>query len=260
MLHTDASAPVTSAATDALALCAEGFGSWAFSFGVPLHEPAEPLRVILFSRHEDFLAFARDEDGIDASWMGGYYAALSNRVVLYDDADSPEYRALLARCPGDQAGRALRESVLADALRATSRKTLHEVVHLLSFNTGLQTREAEYPMWLTEGLAEAFVAEALGADEAGHGGGRVATSELLALGCSGGLHRADFHDLYEQSRGLVASLRAHAPERLGRCLVAFREAPSGADPIALAERSLGPWRTWAGVGEPVYAGASTDEP
>ncbi len=259
-LFTDASSYVTTAAQEALELSAREFAAWASALGLPLEAPRGPLRVVLFSRHSDFLAFAREEDGIDASWMGGYYAALTNRVVLYDDADSPEYRALLARCPGDHSGRALRENVLADARRATSRKTLHEVAHLLSFNTGLQARASEYPLWLTEGLAEAFVVDTIGPDRDAPDRARPASRELLTLGCSGGLHRADFHDLYGQSRALVASLRATAPERLGRCLEAFRVAPAGADPLALAERSLGPWTTWGRPGEPVIAGAPTGEP
>lgn len=258
-LHTDAPADVVGMVHESLTRCEREFASWALPLGLPLRRASGPLDVVLFARHSDFLAFARDEDSIDASWMGGYYAAKSNRVVLYDDADSPEFRALLARCPDDHAGRALRGAVLTDARRATARKALHEVAHLLSFNIGLQQRDVEYPLWLTEGIAEAFVHEVLGPD---HDDGRrqLPTRDLLALGCSGGLQRNDLHDLYDQSRALVSSLRVRDPARLAACLGAFREAPAGADPLSVAEAVLGPSAGWSRVGTPVVAGAESSEP
>ncbi len=258
-LHTDASPDVIGLVREAILRCEREFVEWVAPLGMALRRPSGSLDVFLFSRHEDFLTFARDADSIDASWMGGYYAAVSNRVVLYDDADSPEFRALLARCPEDHSGMALRSAVLADARRATARKAMHEVAHLLSFNSGLQHRESEYPLWLTEGLAEAFVDEILGPEHASEHSAPP-SRDLLALGCSGRVLRSDLHDLYDQSRTLVATLRAREPGRLAACLEAFRDAPAGADPLVIAERALGPASRWASLAPPVIAGAAPSEP
>lgn len=256
-LHTDGSPDLVQMVGESLRVCEREFLAWVAPLGVPVRRTPGPLEVLLFSRHEDFLAFARQEDAIDASWMGGYYAAESNRVVLYDDVDSPEFRALLARCPADASGQALARAVLADARRATARKAMHEVAHLLSFNVGLQDREAEYPLWLTEGIAEAFVHAVMG-PEPGAGASASPTRSLLALGCSGGLHRADLHDLYDQSRALVGRLRAHDPSRLAGALEAFRGAARGSDPLQIAEGALGPAERWAGLGG--VAGATASDP
>ncbi len=39
---------------------------------------------------------------------------------------------------------------------ASLTKTIHEAIHLISFNCGLQSRARQYPFWLTEGLASSF--------------------------------------------------------------------------------------------------------
>jgi len=36
------------------------------------------------------------------------------------------------------------------------KQTLHEAVHQLAFNTRIQRRDVQYPMWFSEGLATAF--------------------------------------------------------------------------------------------------------
>ncbi len=154
--------------------------------GVP---PAEKLQCVLIDSHEDYAQFARRYDGVDASWIAGYYASRTNRVVFYNDADSPafrvasqqldEFRSVAAKAEkraGEarrgEVGRAdeleqqaerIREHIEAEATRLESEvhtasvtKTTHEAAHLIAFNCGLQSRAHQYPFWLTEGLASCF--------------------------------------------------------------------------------------------------------
>ncbi|MFM9994284.1 MAG: DUF1570 domain-containing protein [Phycisphaerales bacterium] len=182
--------------------------------------PRVKLLCVLINKHETFRAFGRAHDGLDAGWVAGYYAASANRIVFYNDAASPEYDAVWkqlddyqrqaddARRRGD-AARADGQPPLADRLFAaaddlegrvrtersrlrkqaadfSTAKTIHEAVHLLSFNTGLQRRDADYPFWLSEGLASSFETEdptrAFGPDREGPTARRARLKELALRG------------------------------------------------------------------------------
>jgi hypothetical protein len=156
--------------------------------------PAAPHRTkllcVLFADHRQYQAFARAYDGLEARWVAGYYATLSNRVVFYNDATSPVYEAFRdrlqdferrmreTRSKAEEADR-LQQKDLATRLHASAddlnkqlerersrlgertaahstAKTIHEAVHLLAFNCGVQLPDRDYPFWLSEGLATAF--------------------------------------------------------------------------------------------------------
>lgn len=153
--------------------------------------PAEhKLLTVLFANHGMFREFAAKHDQVQAEWIAGYYAGLSNRAVFYEDSAGPNYadamnqlaeiahrtdrlreqarearqerrsddaRTLASRA--DELNRKrLSEQARLDTVVATSTisKTIHESIHLLAFNTGVQSRLREYPFWLTEGLATSF--------------------------------------------------------------------------------------------------------
>lgn len=158
-----------------------------------LNASAAPLAAkqlcILFSDEQVYRAFAKRYDSVEAPWVAGYYASVSNRIVLYDDKASTsvteamatlDARADRANAQARQARRERRSdrdlaSALAEDARrvsgavATQRrelltqvhdisteKTIHEATHLLAFNSGVQSRLLEHPFWLTEGLATSF--------------------------------------------------------------------------------------------------------
>jgi hypothetical protein len=157
---------------------------------LPLHPPREKLLCVFVRDHATYAAFARENDGVEAPWIAGYYAGRANRVVLYDDrtgpsfnaaakrldaldeeADEAEQRAAIERRRGlrDLADRleahaeAIRIRVAIErdrlgeqALLSSEAKTIHEAVHLLAFNCGVQSRAIAYPFWVTEGLATGF--------------------------------------------------------------------------------------------------------
>jgi len=156
----------------------------------PAHPPAHKLLCVLISDHAEYETFARNADGVSAGWVAGYYAGLTNRVVLYDDMDGPAFRAafeqldafrqqakdtdaqarLASRAGDRERSKALkaqaadlrrhekkeRSRIEDDARAASESKMIHEAIHLIAFNSGVQSRAHEYPFWLTEGLAMSF--------------------------------------------------------------------------------------------------------
>lgn len=147
----------------------ERVGRWARTLGL---QPAAPgdLRVLLFAERERFLAFGRD-DGFDDPWALGYYSPTAHRCVLCAPAETPGYRAAAARlhgAPASAAVAALRDR-LSDWTRSAFLTTAtHEAAHQSLFACQVQRRGAEYPAWLSEGMACAFETERLHGDAGPH--------------------------------------------------------------------------------------------
>lgn len=99
--------------------------------GFDVQEPVERLTWICFPAAQSFDVYARNEDGFDASRLGLYYSARTNRVAFF---------------------RELAEGNAFPDLLALS----HEGAHQLSYNSGLLVRGATHPAWVTEGLATNF--------------------------------------------------------------------------------------------------------
>ena len=164
--------------------------------GIKYIPPEERLVCILFEHYDDYLRYAVQEDGVSSVWVAGYYASRANHIVFYNDEDSPaareaddvlsdadrqaaEYRQkqLEAARKGrtEEADfyanhyRNLQSQLKEERLRlrevinkTSLAKTVHEATHLLAFNTGLQSRNHDYPFWITEGLATNFETDAAG--------------------------------------------------------------------------------------------------
>jgi len=112
-----------------------------------LEAPDRPLVAIAFASRKEYQAFQLKDAGGQVGDAQGYYSARTNRMVLFDQSreqsggpalDSSEIQKLGLRNP---------------AVIAT---VIHEAVHQLSFNRGLQTRYADNPVWFSEGLAMYF--------------------------------------------------------------------------------------------------------
>lgn len=158
--------------------------------GVPVHPHPHRLVCVFFGEHGDYLGFARDHDGFDAGWTAGYYSMAHNAIVIHDDRTSPSLYRVNRQLAGFQdradllveraqdadgqgefeQGRLLRDAaadleahiakergrIQQEVLRFGVAKVLHEAIHLLAFNTGLQRRGSSYPLWVSEGLAASF--------------------------------------------------------------------------------------------------------
>jgi hypothetical protein len=179
------------------------------------------LVVILFKSRDDFLAYARQTTESDMSWSAGFYSQISNRSTFFDDSSAPSVaslnqqsaelkariesltrdidaaggnstipavnRAMVERYRAGQALSQLNLRLGNTILMRNNTKTLHEAAHHIAFNTGIQKRLVDYPMWFSEGLACSFEVE----DSAGRRGpailnfGRIA--ELKAAQKAGKL-------------------------------------------------------------------------
>lgn len=158
--------------------------------GYPAVPHRERLVCVFFDGYERYRAFGASSDGVEAPWAGGYYSRASNRIVLFNDRNSPSFRAAyqwitkaerklleikddarIAHRSGDrtrarqldESAKTLREQIaqteksIKEQLDDVSTATvIHEAIHLLAFNSGLQNPGGAYPFWLTEGLAAAF--------------------------------------------------------------------------------------------------------
>ncbi len=140
--------------------------------GFTLRTVNAPLSWMVFDRADHYRDFARMADGMDSPYLESYYSADSNHVVLMqvaasysrDSAESPAGEHRYVRPGPEVAGMDAqhdRHHESGDGGLLDVRRAVHEVAHQLAFNSGLQKRGVTYPMWVSEGLATNFEADAL---------------------------------------------------------------------------------------------------
>lgn len=144
-------------------------------FKLKVEEPRFPLVAIIFATREEFAACVQRELGIKTGSMVAYYNLLTNRVTMYD--------LTAQQRPGS--GEVLERDIkriLEDANCIPMVTTIvHEGTHQLMFNSGLQTRLADLPLWLNEGVAMFFETPDLNATQGWNGPGRTNYSRLRDL-------------------------------------------------------------------------------
>ncbi len=132
------------------------FQSTFKSRGFELRNPEDKLKWICFSDCGRFNSYALEADGMDLSWLSGYYSSKTNVVAII----KPHARAYLQENQPPAKNRESNGNILAitsvpgenpDAI-----KIIHEAAHQFAFNTGLQKRRVMYPLWFSEGLATSF--------------------------------------------------------------------------------------------------------
>ena len=133
-----------------------GFYNYWKSQRVRLDEPRFPLVAVVFSDKASYLQYAEREIGKSAKAMIGYYNLNTNRMISYDLTG---IAGLLPR--GQPASRVPSSRLINQILsqpqaERTVATIVHEAVHQISYNSGLQTRLADNPRWVSEGLAMYF--------------------------------------------------------------------------------------------------------
>jgi hypothetical protein len=128
------------------------YGYWK-ARGIKLEEPRFPLIALVFDSRQSYLAYAERELGETAQAMIGYYHMETNRVTMFDLTGVEGLTS-----PGQKvATSALLTQIFSQPQAERTVATIvHEAVHQLSFNSGLQVRLADNPLWLSEGLAMFF--------------------------------------------------------------------------------------------------------
>lgn len=121
--------------------------------GFDLHEPQFPLVAVVFADVNAYRDFARPEVGEAIDKIIGYYSLRTNRMTMYDLSGMSS-----ARQPGDR--RSTQKQINTILSRPSAEWTvatiIHEATHQIAFNTGLHTRYADIPLWVSEGIAVYF--------------------------------------------------------------------------------------------------------
>jgi len=103
------------------------------------------LPVLVFREAAVFQTFAKSQHpDTDFTDVPGYYSVRDNQMLITAISGDGDFRT---------------NSDVIRELRKRPRQVetiVHEAVHQLAFNTGLQVRYADNPMWLSEGLAVYF--------------------------------------------------------------------------------------------------------
>ncbi len=110
-----------------------------------LPPPRFPLVALVFATRADFTRHAQADIGDTANNVIGYYHLSSNRMTTYK----------------------------VQNLERNVATIIHEATHQLAYNCGMQTRFADNPMWVSEGLATYFESPDISNPRKWRGIGRV---------------------------------------------------------------------------------------
>jgi len=120
--------------------------------GAELHPPRFPLVALVFDSKASYDQHARAELGDSASSIIGYFSLKTNRMTMYDLTG---VEALGGGGKGTSAAR-INQILSQPGAERTVATIVHEATHQLAFNSGLQVRYADIPIWVSEGLAIYF--------------------------------------------------------------------------------------------------------
>ncbi len=130
-----------------------GFHNYWRRRGAVLEEPQWPLVALVFQDKSSYAAYAREELGTAAKSIVGYYSLRTNRITTYDLTGSEQLRTA---GPRPRATVRINQLLSRPQAEPTVATIIHEATHLLAYNTGLQRRYADNPLWLSEGVAVFF--------------------------------------------------------------------------------------------------------
>ena len=138
-----------------------------------LDEPQYPMAAIVFGSRGQYNQHVQRELGPNQSAIA-YYNIQTNRITMFDltaDQRRPNQ--------GNRSDRQISEILRNPAAVRMVATIIHEATHQLIFNRGLQTRFAESPLWLNEGLAMYFEAPNLNARRGWTGPGQIFDERLI---------------------------------------------------------------------------------
>jgi hypothetical protein len=143
---------------------------------MPLTKVNKPLITVIYRTQDEYAEHVRRELGHDPGSMVAYYNLLTNRVTMYDLTS-------LFRPSGTvlDSDRQINEILANPNAVAMVTTVVHEATHQLMFNTGMQTRLADTPLWLNEGLAMYFETHDLTSSTGWRSAGKVNELRLIRL-------------------------------------------------------------------------------
>jgi hypothetical protein len=144
-------------------------GYWK-SKGFELREPEFPLVATVFADRGSYDAASGEDLPGGTGGIVGFYSLRSNRVNMFDLTGVESVRGSDARRGSTREINLMLSQPAAVPLVAT---IVHEATHQIAFNCGLQTRFADIPLWLCEGMAVYFEAPDLASTRGWRGIGKV---------------------------------------------------------------------------------------
>ena len=112
---------------------------------IEVTQPPRRLPIVIFASMSEFQTFAaRQHPEISFADTPGYYAVTENQTLLLDLTGDRSIRSAAT----------IRRRLAEKPLQVAT--VVHEAIHQLAFNSGLQVRMADNPLWLSEGLAMYF--------------------------------------------------------------------------------------------------------
>jgi hypothetical protein len=218
----------------------KGFFRFWKERGVELEQPRFPMVALVFETKQDYINYASNEfEGAENTI--GYYHQSTNRLASYDLTGIEGM--LPANAP------ILREELINQILsRPQAERTVativHEACHQISFNSGLQVRLGDNPLWLSEGLAIFFESPDSTSTNGWGGTGKVNRHNLANLSRyipqrppdslqkllmeDGRLRSGETSaSAYAESWGLTYYLIKSKPKQFVNYLKAIRERPAG---------------------------------
>jgi hypothetical protein len=138
--------------------------------GLELHGPEFPLVVLVFADRRLYDQHSREDLPGGPGNIIGYYSLRSNRINMFDLSGAEAIRV-----PANRRGsmREINQMLSQPAAVPLVATIVHEATHQIAFNCGLQTRYADIPLWLCEGMAVYFEAPDLASTRGWRGIGRV---------------------------------------------------------------------------------------
>lgn len=155
-----------------------GFYNYWRRRGAELQDPSTPLVAIVFADRPSYATYSMEELGKAAESIVGYYSLQSNRVVTYDLTGSQQLRSA---GPRPKAAAQINQLLARPSAAQTVATIVHEATHQLAYNSGLQRRYADNPLWLSEGLAMYFETPDLKSSRGWRGIGTVNRIRLSQL-------------------------------------------------------------------------------
>jgi hypothetical protein len=145
--------------------------------GVEVHDPRFPMVALLFSTREEYLEYAK-KDFQGAENTLGYYTQTTNRLATFD------LTGIEGMIPPGT--RIQREELITEIFSRPQAERqvatiLHEACHQIAFNTGLQRRLGDYPLWVSEGIATFFESPDFNSSSGWGGTGKVNRYNLTNL-------------------------------------------------------------------------------
>lgn len=146
---------------------------WVKRKKLDLEEPQYPLVAIVFGSRAQYLQHVERELGPGQNAIA-YYNIQTNRVTMFDLTAEQKRPGQVFR--NDRQIEEILRNPSAVRMVAT---IIHEATHQLIFNRGVQTRFAESPLWLNEGLAMFFEAPNLSASHGWTAPGKIFDERLI---------------------------------------------------------------------------------